>query len=158
MKGQNPFIQCIPSWELTYPIPRHLEDEFPFPLVGYVSFLEGIPFCIQATRSSRPLGMIGSVMKGWGWSARTWSIKYLVSLQEKTKTFGPVSQASTHVPSGATPCTDPTDGTPPKLRGRQYESQDAWLAINRPNFSPDLHQVCNSWTMRNHVRKLTVIW
>lgn len=31
----------LPSWELTYPVKRQLLDDFPFPVVGHVSSLEG---------------------------------------------------------------------------------------------------------------------
>ena len=34
----------LPSRELTYPQKWHFEDDFPFPKVGYVNFLEGIYF------------------------------------------------------------------------------------------------------------------
>ena len=44
-------VMKLPSWELTYPrLKCTFEDEFPFPVVGYVSFLEGI-----LKRSSREL-------------------------------------------------------------------------------------------------------
>ena len=33
----------IPSRELTYPPKLHFADDFPFPQVGYVNSLEGIP-------------------------------------------------------------------------------------------------------------------
>ena len=32
----------IPSLELTYPIKKTFEDDFPFPKVGHVSSLEGM--------------------------------------------------------------------------------------------------------------------
>ena len=105
----------------------------------------------QATRSSRPCGMIGSVMKGWGWSAKTWSIKYLVSLQ--------FQQQPRQINSDS-PCNRCNRcnreilqmAHPSKLDvgcGKN-QSQEAWLAIDRPNFSPDLHQVCNSWAQLGH--------
>ena len=39
------YLTQIPSWELAYHIPSKgsWENEFPFPLVGYVSSLEGSP-------------------------------------------------------------------------------------------------------------------
>ena len=37
--------QIIPSRQLTYPMPAGtFEDDFPFPKLGYVSFLEGTPW------------------------------------------------------------------------------------------------------------------
>ena len=104
----------------------------------------------QATRSSRPCGMIGSVMKGWGWSAKTWSIKYLVSLQFKQQ---PRQINSDRFPVTGCNKWDPTNGKHPSKLGvaeGKNQSQEAWLAIDRPNFSPDLHQVCNSWAQLGH--------
>ena len=34
----------VPSSELTYPFPRHFEDDAPFPQVGYVCSLDSIWF------------------------------------------------------------------------------------------------------------------
>ena len=36
------FYDLLPSWKLTYPIPRPFWRWFPFPKVGYVRSLEGI--------------------------------------------------------------------------------------------------------------------
>ena len=53
-------VRCIPSRELTYPPQGTFEDDFPFPKVGHVSSLEGIP---------RRTGVISPCLAGW----KTWS-------------------------------------------------------------------------------------
>jgi len=41
-KTISPFLQFVPSWQLTYPFQGTFQDVFFFPKVGYVTFLEGI--------------------------------------------------------------------------------------------------------------------
>ena len=60
----------IPSRELTYPLPRHFENDVPSPKVGYVSFLEGTIaenphkiFCLSAVSLSTGL-LIADVEAG----------------------------------------------------------------------------------------------
>ena len=46
----------LPFWELTYPVKGNFEDDVPFPVVGYVSSLEGIllrRFFISSSASGR---------------------------------------------------------------------------------------------------------
>ncbi len=70
----------IPSLKLTYPIPRHCwVDDFPFPQVGYVSFLEGIyhdSFCFGATCAC------------WGcWSQLIFQVFHWAIFKERTWTL-----------------------------------------------------------------------
>ena len=46
----------MPSWELTYPLPRHFRVDFPFPKVWYLSLREGK----SPTHTTEPVFIIGN--------------------------------------------------------------------------------------------------
>ena len=61
---QQKMAQQIPSWELRYPLLKGtFEDDFPFPMMGYVSSLKGINRSVEIITTSADVTPNGGLVR-----------------------------------------------------------------------------------------------